>query len=406
MPRKKPLPKYVVIKSGQWYVRKRLPGLTHPVWRVCKDQTQEGVDAILADLKNDVLKPAPPAGRTVNEVFDEWLSSVRDQISVRTYEDYAENLDRYFRKQLGEKFADSVTENDIRAILDSMRDRGLSTRTRQYAHRVLASALKRAVVKGSIASNPVDHIKSPKVKRGEIVYYDLAESKKFFKVCNDYPEGTIFQFALESGMRPEEYAALQWPDIDLRKGTATVNRVVVHARSGGDWTFEPPKTKRSRRTVQISKHLCKLLVVHRKRQDAAVDNLRRQDNAPIVPNPEKMTTRQTRKVREARRRREAIANHETHKLVFPNAEFTPYTINNLGRRDFKKIATKVSNKRGITLKSLRHTCATLLLLAGVNPKIVSERLGHSSIVITLETYSHVLPTMQDHASEQLGEMLH
>jgi len=405
MPRKKKLPKHVTIQHGKWYVQKRFPGLKYPVWRVCNDQTQAGVDAILEEIKQDLKKPAA-VEVTMDQVFDEWLSSIRDQVSERTHEDYSENLKRYFRKPLGAMPADQVTEEDVRTILDGLRDRELSTRTRQYAHRVVSMALKRGVARKTVLVNPMTLLKAPRVRRGEMVIFDQDESRKFFEQCDKFEEGVIFQFALESGARPEEYLALQRPDLNTRNHSVTVNRAVVFSRNGDRWHFEPPKTEKSRRTIKLSVQLFTKLKKHFDKIDGEIADLEAQDNAPTFRKGKPVTTREVRIEREARRRLEAIQNHREHNLVFPNSEFTPFNVGNLGRRDFLQIKTAIKARKGITIKSLRHTCASLLLLKGVHIKIVSERLGHASIAITLETYSHILPTMQDQASETLAEMLY
>ncbi len=93
-----------------------------------------------------------------------------------------------------------------------------------------------------------------------------------------------------------------------------------------------------------------------------------------------------------------------HDLVFCSQQGTPHSIPNLTYRYFRPILEKAKLPR-IRLYDLRHTCATLLLAANEHPKVVSERLGHASITLTLDTYSHVLPTMQQAASEKLEQML-
>lgn len=405
MPRKKPIPKHVVLRNGQWYVRKRFPGLKEAIIRVCKDHSQAGVDDVLAQMEASLALP-PTLPQTVNEMFDEFLASKIDHVSKRTYRDYTEYLDRYFREPLGEIEANSLSEEDIRKVLDSLRDRGLSTRTRNFAFTIFKMAVSRSVDREMIPKNPAKHIKSPKIKRNEMVVFDEDEAKAFYSACDKFEEGIIFQFALESGARPEEYLALQRSDLNMKKHTVTINRALVFHRGGNGWSFEPTKTAKSRRTLKLSEGLFIKLKAHIDLIDEKIALLKAQDNKPSFPKGEPTTTREKRKEREARMRLEAIGNQKKNNLLFPNSQYTPFNVGNLGRRDFADIKKAMNAKRGITIKSLRHTCATLLLLKGVNIKVVSERLGHASITITLETYSHVLPTMQDQASDAIAEMLH
>ncbi len=185
------------------------------------------------------------------------------------------------------------------------------------------------------------------------------------------PNGLIFEFALLTGMRPEEYLAIQWSDIDFGRGTAQVRRALVRHKKS--WSFEEPKTARSRRTVFLPAPLLQKLAMHKRRQGEA--------------------------------RLKLGAAWQTFDLVFCSEEGTPLSIPNLTYRYFRPILVKAKLPQ-IRLYDLRHTCATLLLIAEENPKIVSERLGHSTIVLTLDTYSHVLPTMQQGASARLERLLY
>lgn len=111
------------------------------------------------------------------------------------------------------------------------------------------------------------------------------------------------------------------------------------------------------------------------------------------------------KRRQAEERLKAGPKYHNHNLVFASQEGKPLMQHNLIMRHFKPMLRRAELPESIRLYDLRHTCATLLLIAGVNPKVVSERLGHSSVVITLDTYSHVLPSMQRAASERLESLL-
>jgi integrase len=172
-------------------------------------------------------------------------------------------------------------------------------------------------------------------------------------------------------MLPEEYLALQWSDVDMTTGSVQIKRAL--ARHKKSWSFEEPKTARSRRTVYLPDPLVKKLVAH-KRQQAEI-------------------------------RLKLGAAWQVYDLVFCGEQGTPLSIPNITYRYFRPILTKAKLPR-IRLYDLRHSCATLLLIAEENPKVVSERLGHSTIVLTLDTYSHVLPTMQQNASAKLEKMLY
>jgi integrase len=198
------------------------------------------------------------------------------------------------------------------------------------------------------------------------------DAEGFLKAAKENEHGVIFAFALATGMRPEEYLGLKWSDLDLQQSTAVVRRVLIR-RKGGGWYFGEPKTSRSRRTIPLPTTLVKMLEAHRRKQMAA--------------------------------RLKAGAAYRNSELVFATGEGTPHNSRNLAQRHFQAILTSAELPLKYRLYDLRHSCATLLLVAGENPKVVSERLGHASVVLTLDTYSHVLPSMQRAATEKLEKLL-
>jgi integrase len=172
-------------------------------------------------------------------------------------------------------------------------------------------------------------------------------------------------------MRPEEYLGLNWSDIDFERGRVTVKRALVWRKKGGGWKFDEPKTPMSRRSIPLSAATLAALKLHKREQ---------------AEHMLKLST--------------------DYDLVFASELGTPLHWHNFRNRHFKKILESAGLPRTFRLYDLRHTCATLLLTAGENPKIVSERLGHASVVLTLDTYSHVLPNMQQSATEKLERLLH
>jgi integrase len=198
------------------------------------------------------------------------------------------------------------------------------------------------------------------------------EVRLFLETVKTERLAPLFSFALATGMRLQEYCALQWKDVDLEKGTATIQRALVWHRKGGGWHFGPPKTSTSRRTIPLPSTIVKELKAQRKKQ--------------------------------LEERLKLGAAWQNNNLVFPSEIGTPLLSRNLFRV-FKRTLKKAEIRESIRLYDLRHTTATLLLLGGINPKVVSERLGHSTITLTLDVYSHVLPTMQQDASEQLEAMI-
>ena len=163
---------------------------------------------------------------------------------------------------------------------------------------------------------------------------------------------------------------MQWADIDFERNAVQVRRALV--RHKATWSFEKPKTNKSRRTVVLPSSLVHKLVKHKSEQ--VIKKLKARDL------------------------------WKNNDLVFCTEFGTPHSIPNLTYRYYKPIL-EMAGIPQIRLYDLRHTHATLLLMAEENPKVVAESLGHSTVVLTLDTYSHVLPTMQRKATDKLEKML-
>ncbi len=202
--------------------------------------------------------------------------------------------------------------------------------------------------------------------------FSLDEAARFLSAAAEDHYGAVFTFALATGMRPEEYLALKWSDTDLQKGAATVQRTLIW-RKGGEWYYGEPKTARSRRTVPFPASILFALQKHKRGQAAE--------------------------------RLKAGAAYQNNGLVFATPDGRPILLRTLDRLHFKRILKRANLSQSFRLYDLRHSCATLLLSANEHPKVVSERLGHANIILTLDTYSHVLPSMQQAASEKLESIL-
>lgn len=344
------------------YVAKQINGT--------KKEAQTYLNNALRDL--DAGTFAAPTSLTINSYLDRWLeAAARPRVSRRTADGYAALLARYVREPLGQRRLDGLRALDIQKVYGEMQTRGLSARIVRHTHSALQNALKQAVKWGILSRNPAEYVELPRVPHTERRVLSAMEAARFLDAAGTMPHGLIFEFALLSGMRPEEYLALQWSDVDTERGTSQVRRALVRHKKA--WTFEEPKTARSRRTVHLPTSLLRKLTAHRRKQ--AADRLK------------------------------AGAAWHAHDLVFCSEQGTPHSIPNLTYRYFRPILTKAELPR-IRLYDLRHTHATLLLAENEHPKVVSERLGHASITLTLDTYSHVLPTMQVATTHKLESLLY
>src|SRR6185369_13631712 len=316
-----------------------------------------------------------PASESLDKYLEKWLESVvRSRVREATFDDYKYLLDRYVSPTLGAIKLCDIRSIDIQKVYgDMLGEKELSARTVRMTHAVLSSAMKQAVRWHMLQRNPCEFVDLPRMARKEMQALSPEEASRFLEVAREDKLGIVLSFALATGMRPEEYLALKWSDLDIHAGTATVRRTLIW-RKGGGWYFGEPKTSRSRRTIPIPRSLVGELADHRRKQ--------------------------------AESRLKKGADYQNNDLVFASGEGTPIILRNLVRRHFQPVLICARLSPTFRLYDLRHSCATLLLSAGENPKVVSERLGHASIVLTLDTYSHVLPSMQQAATEKLERILY
>lgn len=199
-----------------------------------------------------------------------------------------------------------------------------------------------------------------------------AEVSLFLEAAIHTGTSALWEVAIASGMRPGELLALTWDCVDWRSNSVRVEKSVTRPRRQKPF-LGPPKTSKSRRTIPLPAQVMETLRDHR-----------------VNLNEERL--------------RVGYDWNQSLNLVFPNRVGELWDYSNFAKRLFKPTLKK-SGLKGFSPYSLRHTCATLLLMANEHPKVVSERLGHSTIALILDTYSHVLPTMQQGATEKLAGML-
>lgn len=241
---------------------------------------------------------------------------------------------------------------------------GLSPQTVLHHHRVLREALGRAVKWQLLIRNPADAVEPPKAARREMRAISEAETAWLLEVA----QGTRFYvpvlLAVTTGMRRGEFLALQWGDCDLSAGTVSVQRSIEQTNSG--LRYKSPKGRKGRRIVLLQ---------------LAVDALREH---------QRLQVQQKQALGEAYQNGDRVFAREDGSM-WPPDSFTA---------DFARLAKK-AGLQGVRLHDLRHSHATQLLSSGVHPKVVSERLGHSTVGITLDVYSHVLPGIQEDAARKL-----
>jgi integrase len=310
----------------------------------------------------------------VGEYLDSWLTdSVRDTVRQRTFERYESIVRVHIKPALGRVKLGALTPNHVRRLYRQKLDSGLAPRTVNYIHVTLHKALKDAVSDALIPRNAAS-VRAPRPEKPEIHPLAPDQARKLLSIAREIEDRfeALYVLALHCGLREGELLGLKWNDIDLSEATATlrIRRTLSQTRDLGH-IFEKPKNGKGR-SVKCSHKATEALKRHRARQNEERLGMGSlwQDNG----------------------------------LVFPTITGTTMSGTNLLGRHFKPLL-KRAGLPPIRLHDLRHTCATILLMAGKHPKYVQELLGHASISITLDTYSHVIEGMDGGLAEAMDEAL-
>lgn len=348
-----------------------------------KEDAQAYLTAYLRD--RDLGRAAPASRITLDDLLDRYLASSADRLAIQSWMGYSKTLKGYVRPELGYIRLDRLTTWEIQAFYDKLRERGLSPRTIRYVHTCLSSALNQAVQWRLLSDNPAKGTVRPKggprqARRPKVVL-TREQALQFLDAVRRHVRGVLYELALVTGMRPEEYLGLTWPCVDWRQNRLRVERVLVrikgeHPRKdleGVKWSLnELPKTTTSRRTIEVPPQLMDRLKEWRKRQ------LEEQGRAG--------------------------SRYQRNNLVFATPEGLPLWDWTVARG--MKTLLRQAGLPQMGLYDLRRTCTTLLLEAGEHVKVIAERLGHSGVTLTQDEYAQLLPTMQAGAARRLTGILY
>jgi integrase len=336
-----------------------------------KKDAEKRLSEILSQVDNGIF--IKPAKTTLADFLERWLKDyVCSNLAPRTAEGYEYIIRRHIIPALGKMTLTQLKPEHLQRYyankLFSGRadgNGGLSAKTVRHHHVTLHNALQSAVKWGLLARNIADAVDAPRFQRPQINIMDADQINKFLEAVKDTPYYAIFYVALFTGMRRSEFLALRWSDIDLIMCQLYVSRS-LHQLKNGDFIFRQPKSDKSRRTIALSPSTALVLREHKESQSSVklMQGLILKDDD----------------------------------LVFSQPDGSPYRPDTITHA-WIKLARRVGLK-GVRLHDARHSHASLMLKQGIHPKIVQERLGHSSIQITLDTYSHVAPGLQEAAAKK------
>jgi integrase len=301
-----------------------------------------------------------------------WLEdSKKGSVKRVTYEGYARQMRNHLVPTLGRIKLKALTPAHLRGLYREKTETGLSARTVGYIHTTIHNALEQAVKDGLVPRNVADVVKPPQLCKEEIQPLTPAQTKSFLVAVGGHRFEALYVLAVTAGPRQGELLGLKWEDIALDRKLLQVKRTLSSTK-GGEPVFSNPKSAKGRRSVKLTARAVEALRRHRERQ--------------------------------LEEREEVAGLWQNHGLVFPTRIGTPMSRHNLVARSFKPLLKRAGLPE-IRFHDLRHTCATLMLAVGANPKVAQETLGHANVTITLDTYSHLLPNMQDEVAEKVNELL-
>ena len=302
---------------------------------------------------------------TVGEWLEKWLELRKAKIEASTYRRYEQSVRHHLRDRLNRVHLGKFQPVHIEALYASMEKDGVSRDEQSRAGAILSRALREAVRLHLLPYNPAAEVKKPKTRKRQIHPLTQEQTLTFLHTAASDRLAAMYVFWLDSGCRPAEVYAMHWPSLDLDACTVRITRALSEVN--GHLDLKEVKTPKGNRTIYLSRTTVAALRSHRERMRAAGFDV---DAGPVFCDLDGGFLRQ----------------------------------GNVHRRSFVPILTRAKIPK-IRPYDLRHTCAaTLLLNAGVNIKIVSERLGHASIQITLDHYAHVLPGMQQIAADAMEKI--
>ena len=356
-------------KTKSLSVRKEL-GLDRPAK---KKEANALRDKIMHEQRQGIY--VEPSSKLFGEFIEEWIEGHKYNIKITTYESYKSKIVNHIVPELGNIPLSSLRQSHIKSFYSKKlqegrkdgKEGGLSNRVVRYMHTIMGAALDAAIEDELIVKNVVKAVTPPAHIKPAIEYWDWSLAKKFLESTRKDRYHLFYYIGLSTGMARGEILGLRWQDINWKKNTISIRQSVVPVK--GASIIQPSlKTKSRERTLDVSENFISKFKQHKKKQSEELLALG-------IKNPNDLiflTTRGT---------------------VLRPRDIDSY-LERAIKRFNKNRKPNQSKLNRISSHGLRHTYATHLLEEGVHPKIVSERLGHGSVQVTLDTYSHVLPRLQ------------
>lgn len=317
-----------------------------------RKEAENELPRILNDLNDGTY--IEPSKKKYRDFIDDWHQNRKSKVSKNTFVTYKHMIDSHIKPNLGRFQLAKLNSLAIDNFYTELEKQGKSSATIKKIHSIVRASLEYALQYQLIKRNPASVVQPPTVKHKDIVVWDEQQMIKFLDFVKDEWDFVVYHLALYTGMRKGEILGLKWADIDF------INNKIRVMRSYSKTGFSEGKTSNARRVIDIDETTIEFLLKRKK---------------VVSENKLKMGE-----------------DYTGLDLIICRATGDPVDVRNVNRR-FDKFVER-SKLPKIRFHDMRHTHATLMLKMGVPVKVVSERLGHGSIEMTLNTYTHLLPSMQ------------
>ena len=356
-------------KDGRWAATITLEGQKRKTfYGKNRKEVQEKLRVALNEQKQGMLVTGPQ--QTVKQYLEHWFEDVhKPTLRVSSYVRYRSLLRNHILPVLGDIQVQKLTAQHVQALYARKAKEGLSSKSIQNIHGLLHKALDNAVKWGLVSRNVCNVVSTPRLIRHEIHPLTREQAQKFLEKVRGQKLEAILTLALTTAMRRGELLALRWQDINFEAMSLHVSRTVSRI-AGHGYVENDPKTSRSRRMIMLPPFTIEMLIQHRLDQEKA--------------------------------RLKAGVRWKDQGLVFSNTH-GGYLHPDYLLVKFHRLLKEIGLP-DMRLHDLRHSAATILLSMGVHPKVVQEILGHSQISMTMDIYSHVLPSMQKEAMGKLNDL--
>ena len=323
---------------------------------------------LLYEMKQGIL--ATGKQQKLRDYLEQWLEEVhRPTVRLSTYLNYRRNLDKHILPALGNIQVQKLTPQTVQAFYASKMNSGLKARTIHLFHAILHKALDNAVRWNLVSRNVCSVVSLPRLQKYEVHPLTPEQANALLEVARGKRLEAILTVALITGMRRGELLGLRWQDINFEQRSLQVQRSVSRLPGHGFIESEP-KTASGRRNITLPPVLIEVLKQHRTHQKET--------------------------------RLKAGSTWVEQDIVFCTRH-GGFIDQSYLRQLFESLL-KESGLPHIRFHDLRHSAATILLTLGIHPKVVQELLGHSTVSMTMDIYSHVLPSLQEDTMEKMGEV--